>query len=531
MKETADAKGTLARLAGGLVVSCQPVPGSPFDTTEAIVAYARAAEARGAAGLRIEGVRNVEHVTRAVALPVIGIVKRDLSDSAVRITPFLHDLEALARAGATIVAFDGTDRPRPVGVARLIEEARRYGVLAMADIATEAEARTAVALGVDIVGTTLSGYTGPGPTPQVPDIELVCRCLPMGVPVLAEGRYNAPELAAAAIAAGAHAVVVGSAITRPEHVVDWFREAIAAAARPAEPVLAFDVGGTKTLAALVSGDRILERRQVRTRRDVGAPGWVEDLAGLAADWRGRYRRAAAAVTGLVADGLWSSLNPDTLAIPEGFPLARRLADALGAPVEVVNDAQAAAWGEYRFGAGQGCDMAFLTISSGVGGGLVVAGRLLRGARGLAGSLGQAPVRRTAGIRPLEAVASGFALAAGARAGGRAVDARAVCDAAIAGEAWAESLLAGMAEELAMAIAGLQAVVDPERIVVGGGLGLSNGLLARLERALAGCQPALIPHLVPAALGFDAGIIGAANLALLPEDAAAKAGRTTLNDRA
>ena len=94
----------------GLIVSCQPVPDGPLDTVEAIVAFALAAQAAGALGLRIEGARNVAAVVKASRLPVIGLVKRDLADSAVRITPFVDDVAALVEAGAAIVAVDATDR-------------------------------------------------------------------------------------------------------------------------------------------------------------------------------------------------------------------------------------------------------------------------------------------------------------------------------------------------------------------------------------------------------------------------------------
>ena len=502
----------LSRLRGRLVVSCQPVPDGPLDTVEAIVAYALAAQAAGAAGLRIEGARNVAAVVRACPLPVIGLIKRDLADSAVRITPFLEDVAALLDAGAAVVAVDATDRPRPVPSGALIAAVKARGAVAMADIATEAEARAAIAAGADIVGTTMSGYTGPGPAPEGPDLGLVARCAGLGVPVLAEGRYNAPSLAAAAIRAGATAVVVGSAITRPEHIVGWFREAVEAAALPERPALAFDIGGTKTLAALVRGREVLDRRTVPTAREVGAAGWVDGVAGLAADWRGGYGRVAAAVTGAVVDGGWSSLNPGTLAIPAGFPLGRRLGEALGTAVEVVNDAQAAAWGEYRFGAGRNRDMVFLTISSGIGGGIVLGGRLLRGARGIAGSVGQSPRPGQDRFVRLEASASGFGIAAAAKGLGRDADAPAVFAAARAGEPWADGILMKAADELAAAIAGLQAVLDPDRVVIGGGVGLAEGFLARLEAALGAYPAFIVPVLARAELGVDAGIIGAANLA-------------------
>lgn len=504
--------GELAeRLRGGLVVSCQPVPDGPFDAPEAVAAYARIAETCGAAGLRVEGLRNVEAALGASDLPLIGLVKRDLDDSPVRITPHLEDVDALARAGAAVVAVDATDRPRPLPAAALIAAVKRAGALAMADISTRAEAVAALAAGADLIGTTMSGYTGAEPPPAMPDLDLVRACAPLAAPVLAEGRYNSPRLAAAALRAGAHAVVVGSAISRPEHIIGWFIAALRAAARPAGPVLAFDIGGTKTLAALVVGGEVVERRTMPTRRDVGAPGWIEDLAAMAGDWKGRYASAAAALTGRVAGGTWSSLNPGTLAIPDNYPIAAQLERALGVEVEAVNDAQAAAWGEFRFGAARGRDMAFLTVSSGIGGGLVIGGRLVRGARGLAGSLGQVPRLAAAGPVRLEALTSGFAIAAAARAAGHVADAPAVFAAARAGEAWAEDILRRAAADLATAIAGLQALADPECIVVGGGVGLAEGFLGRLRRAFDGLPGILVPDLLAAALGADAGIVGAADL--------------------
>ena len=121
-------------------------------------------------------------------------------------------------------------------------------------------------------------------------------------------------------------------------------------------------------------------------------------------------------------------------------------------------------------------MVFLTVSSGIGGGIVLGGRLLRGARGIAGSLGQSPRAGRDGYVRLETLASGFGIAAAAKAAGRDADARAVFAAARAGAPWAEGILVEAAGELAAAVAGLQAVVDPECIVIGGGVGLAEGFL-------------------------------------------------------
>lgn len=499
----------LTNLQGGLIVSCQPVDDGPLDTIPTIVAFAQAARNGGARALRIEGADNVAAVARACDLPIIGIIKRDLPDSPVRITPFIEDVKALAAAGATVIAIDGTNRVRPVPVADLLAAIHAAGCLAMADLATEAEARFARQLGFDILGTTMSGYTG-GPVPAAPDLDFVAACRRLGGVVVAEGRYNTPTAAAAAIAAGASAVCVGSAITRTEHVTEWFRSAVDEAVTSSKAtVLALDVGGTKTLAALVRNGDILERQTMPTPRGVGTDAWFARLGALAEDWRGRYDAVGAAVTGVVQDGHWSALNPRTLAIPDRTPLVQRLAALFGVPAIALNDAQAAAWGEYRHGAGHAQDMVFVTVSSGIGGGIVLQGRLLQGANGLAGSLGQ--TRGAPGAERLETRASGFGMAALAAALGHAATTHEIFAGVENGLPWAVALLEQAIENLAVALGDLQRLIDPEVIVLGGGIGLlpqfRDRLVARLSLEPGHSRPAIRP----AALGGDAGIVGIADL--------------------
>jgi N-acylglucosamine-6-phosphate 2-epimerase len=217
------------RLQGGLVVSVQPVDGGALDHDEVVARLARAALDGGARALRIEGAARLAHVRRQLqaAHPealLIGIVKRDLSDSPVRISPWLSDVQALLDAGADVVAVDATARPRPVPVADLLAPILQAGCLAMADCATEAEALAAHGLGFHIVGTTLSGYTG-GAVPQDPDwalLEALSRQLPR---VMCEGRINTPAQVNQALRLGAWAVTVGTAITRTEVVTAWFNAA------------------------------------------------------------------------------------------------------------------------------------------------------------------------------------------------------------------------------------------------------------------------------------------------------------------
>jgi putative N-acetylmannosamine-6-phosphate epimerase len=216
-------------LRGSLIVSCQPVVGGPLDRPEIVVAFALAALASGAVAVRIEGIANVTAVRAATPAPIIGLVKRDFPGTTVRISATMDDIDALAAVGADIIAFDATAYPRPVPAADLLAAIHGHGRIAMADISTAREAEMAAGLGADFVGTTLSGYME-GPIPDAPDLALVRAIAGCGRPVIAEGRIRTPDHAKAAIEAGAFAVVVGSAITRPEHITGWFARAVAGAA-------------------------------------------------------------------------------------------------------------------------------------------------------------------------------------------------------------------------------------------------------------------------------------------------------------
>lgn len=278
-----------------------------------------------------------------------------------------------------------------------------------------------------------------------------------------------------------------------------------------DPVLAFDLGGTKILAALVQDGSCGQVRRAATPTALPVAGWLDAAVALAAGWQGRYGRAAIAVSGLVADGHWSAVNPGVLAIPKMFPLVAELRGRLGVPVVALNDGHAAAWGEYRFGAGQGCDIVFVTVSTGIGGGIVSGGQLLTGHRGVAGHLGRLRLGSTPDATMLEDVASGSALGrvAAAYGDGRA---EAVFSAAAAGAAWAVGALDDAVDALAGALASLQALLDPDRIVLGGGVGLVPDFAEALRQRLAVVPAALRPTLVAASLAAAAGLAGVADYA-------------------
>jgi predicted NBD/HSP70 family sugar kinase len=179
----------------------------------------------------------------------------------------------------------------------------------------------------------------------------------------------------------------------------------------------------------------------------------------------------------------------------------------GVPAFAANDAQAAAWGEYRYGAGAAEDMVFLTISTGVGGGIVLNGRPLLGLAGHFGLLGSSST-----TDPLEDTISGHWIASQAKAQGHDVTAVGVFAAATAGDAWANEIIDASAQKVALLCADIQLLFDPRRIVIGGGIGLAAGFLDRVRANLKGLSPRLRPALVAAKLGANAGLVGVADLA-------------------
>jgi predicted NBD/HSP70 family sugar kinase len=253
---------------------------------------------------------------------------------------------------------------------------------------------------------------------------------------------------------------------------------------------------------------------VATDRAAGPEAWLQQIAAMATPWAGQFARAGLSVTGLVAGGRWRAMNPGTLNIPQGFELRARAEAVLDMPVALANDAQAAAWGEYVHGAGEGADLVFLTISTGVGGGVVAGGRLLGGRSGLAGHFGQLmPFAEAEGSRFEDGASGRFIAAEAQRADLAAVDSRAVFAAAAAGNAKAEAIITASAARVARLCHGLQFMFDPDRIVIGGGVGLAPGYLDRVTRALAHLDPLVRPELAAARLGRESGIIGMADLAL------------------
>lgn len=219
----------------GCIVSVQASGDEPLNKPEILTAFAKSVLDGGAAGLRLAQPENITAFYTTYpqyknTLPVIGITKPEpLPENwlnEVYITPRFADVAALAASGVPIVALDATLRDRPEPLEALVSRIREsYPQLAlMADIATLDDALNAQHLGFDYIGTTLAGYTSAtAPGSAGPDFDLLKTLTSqLQTPIIMEGRIQTPEQAQQALALGAQAVVVGSAISRPHLITQQF---------------------------------------------------------------------------------------------------------------------------------------------------------------------------------------------------------------------------------------------------------------------------------------------------------------------
>lgn len=207
----------LDRIRNGLIVSCQAAPGSPLANRGIMSYMAEAAEAGGAVAIRAEGLRDISEIKKAVSIPIVGLIKLKSEKTPVIITPLLENIYQLLEVGADLIAVDATLRKRLDGTLGndFVAQATKIGAQVLADIDDLESAIAAEKSGAVAVCTTLSGYTK-DPVPEFPDLDLVKSCANhCAVPVIAEGRFNTPELARQAFDSGAWSVCVGSAITDP----------------------------------------------------------------------------------------------------------------------------------------------------------------------------------------------------------------------------------------------------------------------------------------------------------------------------
>lgn len=223
----------LNQIKGKLIVSCQALEDEPLHSDFIIGKMALAAARGGASAIRANSVVDIKAIKQEVTLPVIGILKRDYPGYDVYITATMQEVDELMAAAPEMIALDATFHQRPDGLtlAQMVGAIRaRYPeLLLMADIATVEEALHAEQLGFDCIGTTLHGYTAETQGYKLYDNDFAfLRSVLEAVnkPVIAEGNVNTPQMAARCLLLGAHAVVVGGAITRPQQITERFIEAM-----------------------------------------------------------------------------------------------------------------------------------------------------------------------------------------------------------------------------------------------------------------------------------------------------------------
>ncbi len=185
---------------------------------------AAAAQANGAVAVRMQGVETLRAARARLGVPIIGLIKRAYPGYRPYITPTLTDVQEVIETGADVVAFDATDLPHPRGdtVEAIVEAIHAADRIAMADCATAADALCAQAAGAEIVATTLCGYTSATEGVSLPALDLVRNVAELDAFVICEGGVARPDLVAEAFAAGADAVVVGTAITNTDWLVREF---------------------------------------------------------------------------------------------------------------------------------------------------------------------------------------------------------------------------------------------------------------------------------------------------------------------
>jgi N-acylglucosamine-6-phosphate 2-epimerase len=214
---------SIQRLRHGLIVSCQAPADSPLHEPMVIAAMAQASVNNGALGVRIDTPNHINAVRQRLTVPIIGLWKQVLPGYEVYITPQFHHADAVAKAGADIIAIDATTRNRPDGEAMAEIIARIHQELdkpVMADVDTIEAAIAACAAGADIVGTTLFGYTASTKHLSPPGWDLLTQMVKqLDIPVICEGGVSSPQMARQALDLGAYAVVVGTAITGIDSLV------------------------------------------------------------------------------------------------------------------------------------------------------------------------------------------------------------------------------------------------------------------------------------------------------------------------
>ena len=525
------------RLRGGLVVSCQAADGDPFRSSDAIARFAQAALLAGAAGVRANGPEDITAIRQLLGpVPIIGIQKTVWKDGLTLITPSVEDARRLVDVGADMIALDCSRRGVESGaLGRLAQIRDALRVPVLADIATLDEARAAEDAGADAVLSTLRGYTSDTRDVVAFEPSFISELVAcVHVPVIAEGRILTPHHARAALEAGAFAVVVGSAITRPKEIARRFVREMERArpeATTSSTYIGIDLGGTFTKFGLVSAAGKLLTQGTLPTPEGGRDVLLAHLKNTAttALSQSRTRGEAPVSIGIATAGWIDPAGGDVVYATENLPgwtgtrIGREIEAASGLPVAVENDANALAVGEKHFGLAKELqNFVCITLGTGVGGGCYVGGRLNHGGHFFANAIGHMPLVSgglpcTCGLNGcLEVYANAAALVRYAR-NPELNSAEAVIRAAHANDEGAREAVRTLSRHLASGCAAIVQLLDPELIVLSGGLAQDNAFLAGdVKQELAGLVTVWRERrlrISTSELGYHGGVLGAAAIAI------------------
>lgn len=281
-------------------------------------------------------------------------------------------------------------------------------------------------------------------------------------------------------------------------------------------ILAIDVGGTKIAAALVATDNQLgEQIKLSTPASPSQDDLSLALQTVAQHFVGKFSSVAVASTGIINNGILTALNPDNLGGLKNFPLRDFLQSTTNRPCFTLNDAQAAAWAEFEYRKGLVNDLTFITVSTGVGGGIIQNHQLITGRRNVAGHLGHTmadpngPVCGCGRIGCVEAIASGRAIAAQATGELAGLDTKAIFAKFHQGDKQAEALINRSAKTIANLAVDIKATLDSDCIVLGGSIGLAQGYIDLVKKFITHNPSSLQIEVQPAHFSHQAGLLGAA----------------------
>ncbi|MCW9710492.1 N-acetylmannosamine kinase [Avibacterium sp. 21-586] len=282
--------------------------------------------------------------------------------------------------------------------------------------------------------------------------------------------------------------------------------------------LALDIGGTKIAAALVENGVISQRQQISTPQDQSAQGMEQALQTLVTEYAGQFDAIAVASTGIINRGVLTALNPKNLGGLANFPLKACIARYTDKPIGLLNDVQAAVCAEYQLQAQDKSavqNFLFITVSTGVGGGIILNGKLTTGENGIAGHIGHSladpngPMCGCGRKGCVEAIASGRAIEAVSSQWVEPCSPKEVFERFRKNDEKATALVQRSAQTIANLIADMVISLDIQKVVLGGSVGLAEGYLPLVQQYLQ-TMPAFYQCPVEAAQsGADAGLLGAA----------------------